>query len=115
MKKFRFRQRISNRLEKTKLKVFEKTSWVAGNSSALMETLRQVIDFGTTTAGAGYSAKTAAKNVANGMVDYACSDYRCLALDCFGSCCDATATVVTFFPCSIRWLYCRLKIRSDTP
>ena len=43
MKKFRFRQRISNRLEKTKLRVFEKTSWVAGNSSALMETLRQVL------------------------------------------------------------------------
>lgn len=98
MKKFRFRQRLSNRLEKTKLKVFEKTSWVAGNSSALMETVRQVIDFGSTTVGAGYSAKTAAKNVANGMVDYACNDYRCLALDCFGSCCDATATVVAFFP-----------------
>ena len=69
MKKSRFRQRISNRLEKTKVKVFEKTSWVAGNSFALMETGRQVIDFATTTTGAGYSAKTAAKNVANGMVN----------------------------------------------
>ena len=98
MKKFKFRQSISNRLEKTKLKAFEKTSWVAGNSFALMETVRQVIDFATTTTGAGYSAKTAAKNVANGMVNYACNDYRCLALDYFGNCCDATATVVVFFP-----------------
>jgi len=98
MKTPRFKQRIKNRLERTKLKVFEKTSWVAGNSSALMESLRQTINFGTTTAGATYSAKTAARNVANGMVDYACQDYRCLALDCFGGCCDITATVCSFFP-----------------
>ena len=94
----RIKYRINNRLEKTKLKLFEKTSWVTGNSVALMETVKQAIDFGTTTAGAAYSAKTAAKNVANGIVDYACSDYRCLTLDCFESCCDATATVVAFFP-----------------
>lgn len=98
MKKFKIRQRINNRLEKTKMKVFDKTGWVAGNSSASMETVIQVIDFSTTTAGASYSAKRAAKSVANGMVDYACSDYKCLTLDCFGSCCDATATVVAFFP-----------------
>lgn len=41
-----------------------------------METVRQVIDFGTTTAGASYGAKTAAKNVANGMANYTCNDYR---------------------------------------
>lgn len=63
-----------------------------------MESVRQALDFGTTTVRAGYSAKTAAKNVANGMVDYACSDYRCLDLYCLGSCYDATATVVDFFP-----------------
>lgn len=98
MKKFKIRQRINNRLEKTKLKVFQKTSWVAGNSSALMETVRQALDFSTTTVGASFSANKAAKNVANGMVDYACKDYRCLTLDCVGSCCDVTATVVAFFP-----------------
>ena len=32
------------------------------------------------------------------MVDYVYSDYKCLALDCLGSCCDARAITVAFFP-----------------
>ena len=32
------------------------------------------------------------------MIDLVCNDYRCLTLDCFGSCCDPIATVVALFP-----------------
>ena len=68
---------------------------VTGNSSGLIETVRQIMDFVTTTAGAAYTAKITTKNVANGI---ACSYYICLALDYFGSCCDATTIVIAFFP-----------------
>jgi hypothetical protein len=92
------RFRIRERLSKTKLKAFEKASWVAGNSSALMEKLGQFLDIGTTTAGSVYSARTAAMDVANALEDYACSDYKCLTLDCVSSCCDLAAVGIAFLP-----------------
>jgi hypothetical protein len=47
MSRFRIRQRLN----KTKLKAFEKAGWVAGNSSALMEKVGLFLDIGSTTAG----------------------------------------------------------------
>ena len=92
------RLRIRERLNKTKLKAFEKAAWVAGNSSALMEKIGQFLDIGATTAGSAYSARTAAINVANAVEDYACSDYKCLTLDCVASCCDVAAVGLAFLP-----------------
>lgn len=45
----KFKQGIGNRLEKTKLKVFEKMSLVADNSSILMKSVQEILDFSTTT------------------------------------------------------------------
>ena len=94
MSRFRIRQRLN----KTKLKAFEKTGWVAGNSSALMEKVGHFLDIGSTTAGSAYSARTAAVDVANALEDYACSDYKCLTLDCVASCCDLAAAGIAFLP-----------------
>lgn len=92
------RFRIRERLNETRLKAFEKVGWVAGNSSALMEKICQFIDIGATTAGSTYSARTAAIDIANAVEDYACSDYKCLTLDCVASCCDLGATGIAFLP-----------------
>ncbi len=89
---------IRKRLNKTKLKAFEKASWVAGNSSELTQKIIQFLDIGSTTAGSAYSARTAAVDVANALEDYACSDYKCLTLDCVASCCDLAATGIAFLP-----------------
>lgn len=43
--------KIRKRLNLTKLKVMEKTSCIAGNSSTLMEKIRLVLDRGTIIAG----------------------------------------------------------------
>ena len=90
--------KIRKRLNKTRLKAFEKAGWVAGNSSALMEKIGQFLDIGSTTAGSAYSARTAAIDIANAVEDYACSDYKCLTLDCVASCCDLGATGIAFLP-----------------
>lgn len=92
------RFKIRHRLSKTKLKVFEKADWLAGNSSALIEKIGQFLDIGATTGGSIYSARTAAVDIANGLEDYACSDYKCLTLDCVASCCDIAATGIAFLP-----------------
>lgn len=92
------RFKIRERFNSTKLKVYKKTVWVAGNSSVLMEKLTQLIDIGTTTGGSVYSARTAAIDVAHAAEDYACSDYKCLALDCIASGCDLVATGLSFLP-----------------
>jgi hypothetical protein len=92
------RFKIRKRLNSTKLKAFEKASWVAGNSSALMEKIGQFLDIGATTGGSVYSARTAAFDVANALEDYTCSDYKCLTLDCIACCCDITSTGMSFFP-----------------
>lgn len=81
-----------------KLKLFEKTEWVAGNSSALMERLTQFIDASMTTGGSTYSAGRAAVDAAHALEDYSCGDYPCLSLDCIASGCDLVATVVSFLP-----------------
>ena len=94
MTRFKIRQRLS----KTRLKAFEKAGWVAGNSSALMQKIGQFLDIGATTAGSAYSAGTAAIDIANAVEDYACSDYKCLTLDCVASCCDFGATAIAFLP-----------------
>lgn len=90
--------KVRERLNSTKLKVFEKTGWVAGNSSALMEKLTLFLDIGATTGASVYSARTAAIDVAHAVEDYACSDYKCLALDCIASGCDLAATGIAFLP-----------------
>lgn len=90
--------KIRNRLNKTKMKVFEKTGWVAGNSSVLIEKMIQFMETSSTTAGSAYSARTAAIDIANALEDYACSDYKCLTLDCVASCCDVVATGIAFLP-----------------
>jgi hypothetical protein len=92
------RFQIRKRLNKTKLKAFEKAGWVAGNSSGLMQKVVQFLDIGSTTAGSAYSARTAAIDVANALKDYACSDYKCLTLDCVASCCDFAAAGIAFLP-----------------
>ena len=92
------RFKIRKRLNSTKLKAFEKAGWVAGNSSALMEKIGQFLDISATTGGSVYSARTAALDVANGIEDYACSDYKCLTLDCIACCCDIASTGIAFLP-----------------
>lgn len=89
---------IRKRLNETRLKAFEKTGWVAGNSSSLMEKIGQFLDIGATTGGSVYSARTAAVNVAHGLEDYACNDYKCLTLDCIACCCDVASTGIAFLP-----------------
>ncbi len=89
--RFKIRKRFS-----TKLKVFEKTGCVAGNSSALIEKITQFLDIGATTAGSVYSARTAAIDVSHAAEDYACSDYKCLTLDCIAASCDLAATGISF-------------------
>ena len=90
--------KIRERLNKTRLKAFEKTGWVAGNSSVIMQKIGQFLEIGSTTAGSAYSARTAAIDVANAIEDYACSDYKCFTLDCVASCCDLAATGIAFLP-----------------
>lgn len=90
--------KIQERLNKTRLKAFEKAGWVAGNSSTLIEKIGQFLDIVSTTAGSAYSARTAAIDIANAVEDYACSDYKCLTLDCVASCCDLGATGIAFLP-----------------
>ena len=92
------RFKIRKRLNKTRLKAFEKADWVVGNSSALMQKIGQFLDIGSTTAGSVYSARTAAVDIANALEDYACNDYKCLTLDCIASCCDLGATGIAFLP-----------------
>ena len=92
------RFKIRQRLNKTKLQGFEKTSWVAGNSSVLMEKITQLLDTSATTAGSVYSARTAAIDAVNAVEDYACKDYPCFTLDCIATGCDIAATGVSFLP-----------------
>lgn len=98
MSRFKIRRRLNNRLNTTKLKVFENAKYVAGNSSALMEKLGQFLDIGSTVAGSGYSARKAAIDVANAAEDYTCQDYRCFILDCVSTGCDLAATGIAFLP-----------------
>jgi hypothetical protein len=92
------RLKIRERLNLTKLKALEKAGWVVGNSSALLEKIGQFMDIGAIIGGSVYSAKTAALNVANGLEDLACRDYKCLTLDCLACFCDVTAAGVAFLP-----------------
>ena len=92
------RFKIRKRLSSTKLKLYQKADWGAGNSSALMQKLTQFLDIGATTAGSFYSARTAAIDVVHAAEDYACSDYKCFTLDCIAAGCDAAAATIAFFP-----------------
>ena len=94
----KIKKKLKQRLNKTKLQAFEKAGWVTGNSSALMQKISQFLDIGATTAGSAYSAKTAAISIGNAVENYACSDYKCLTLDCIASCCDLGATGIAFLP-----------------
>lgn len=51
------RFKIRKRLNKTKLKAFQKVDWATGNASALMEKVNQFLDISSTTAGSTYSAQ----------------------------------------------------------
>ena len=66
--------KIRKRLNKTRLKAFEKPGWVAGNSSALMKKIGQFLVIGATIAGSTSSSRTAAIDITNAVEDYACSD-----------------------------------------
>lgn len=90
--------KIRKRLNRTKLKVFEKVDWVTGNSSALMEKVTQLLDISATTGGSVYSARTAAIDTAHAIEDYVCTDYKCLTLDCIAACSDVIATGLAFLP-----------------
>ena len=92
------RFKIRERLNKTRLKAFEKAGWLAGNSTELIQKIGQFLDIGTTTAGSAYSARTAAIDIGNALEDYACSDYKCFTLDCIASFCDVGATGIAFLP-----------------
>jgi hypothetical protein len=74
-------------LNLTKLKAFEKAGWIADNSSALMEKIGQFLDIGATTVGSVYIVRTRALDIVNALEDYACSDYKCLTLDCLACFC----------------------------
>jgi len=69
------RFKIRKRLSSTKLKAFQKAEWVAGNSSALVEKVTQLLDVGMTTGGSVYGARTAAIDLAHAAEDYGCSDF----------------------------------------
>ena len=92
------RFKIRERLNSTKLKVFEKAGWIAGNSSVLMEKVTTILDTGASTAVCVYSADKAAIDIAHAAEDYACSDYKCLTLDCIASGCDLAAFGIAFLP-----------------
>lgn len=94
----RTRFRIRKRLQATKLKAFEKAGWVAGNSSALMDKVTQLLDITATTGASTYSARTAAVDAVNAAEDYSCKDYPCFALDCVAAGCDVAATGISFLP-----------------
>lgn len=59
MSRFKIGRRLNNRLNTTKLKVFENPKYVTGNSSVLMEKLGQFLDIESTVAGSRYSARKA--------------------------------------------------------
>lgn len=97
MTKFKFRQRLKNRLESTRLK-----SWlprnpyssgmdIAGNSSDIIQKLGQLSDILLSTGGCYYSGNNVGHGVANAVEDYACADYKCLALDLIATTCDTCA------------------------
>lgn len=71
------RLKIKHRLRSTRRKMFEKSTWVAGNSSQLMQKINILLDIGTTTGGVVYSAKSAAVDTAHAIEDMQCSDYPC--------------------------------------
>ena len=92
------RFKIREKLNSTQLKVRETAGWLAGNTTALMEKVTILLEVGATTAGSVYSARTAAIDVAHALEDYACSDYKCLTLDCIASGRDLAATTIAFLP-----------------
>ena len=63
-----------------------------------MEKVGQFLHIGATTGGSVYSARTAAIDIAHVAEDYACSDSKCLTLNCIAGCCDLAAAVVAFLP-----------------
>ena len=84
----------TDRVKKTRLSVMESGKWAAGNASSLME----LLSIGTRTAGSSLSARNAAVDITHAVEDYACSDYKCLALDTVATACDLTGAVAAFIP-----------------
>lgn len=60
MSRFKIRERFNKKQNKIRLNLWQKTDWVVGNSSEVMQKLGQFLDIGMTTAGSAYSARTAA-------------------------------------------------------
>lgn len=88
--------RLKARVKKTRLynNVVTASKWAAGNASALMDLLIT----GARTAGSSLNARNAAVDITHAVEDYACSDYKCLALDMVATACDVTGSVVAFLP-----------------
>ena len=94
-----FRKKLSNRMKttgnrakKTRLYVMETVKWGAGNASALMD----LLSTGVRTAAGSISARNAAVDIAHGVEDYACSDYKCLILDTAAAVFGITTSVSCF-------------------
>lgn len=119
MSKFKLRNRLKNRLDKTKLKVYDdmsslyeklgwvkentgelaqNTNWLTGNTTELIQKINTGLEVGGATLGASYTARSAGLNLLNGMEDLCNEEYGCLGLDCLGLCCDAISTTMVFLP-----------------
>jgi len=119
MSKFKLRSRVKNRLNKTKLKVYDEmgslyeklgwakettselaqnTNWLTGNTTELIQKVNTGLEVGGATLGASYTARSAGLNLLNGIEDFCNEDYACLGLDCLGLCCDAVSTSMVFLP-----------------
>ena len=106
MSRFKVRQRLKDRISKTRLKLFETfrsggqivqhTEQATSNTTVLVEVARNTIDLGVTTCCAVYSIRGAEINLANGLADYANGAHGSLCLDCFGFCCNTVSTGVAF-------------------
>jgi hypothetical protein len=91
-------QKVRKSFVSTKLWILEKSSWVAGNTSQVLEKISDFMDIGATTGGSVYSAQTAAVDLTHAVEDYGCGDYPCMVLDGIALCCDVGATAVSFLP-----------------
>ena len=114
MSKFNIRNRLKNRLEKTKLydnlyqrlgwvgettsDLAQNTLWSTGNFTEILNKVNTGIEIGGMSLGAGYTARSAGINLCNGVEDLCNEEYACLGLDCVGLCCDAVSTTMIFLP-----------------
>ena len=82
----------TDRFKKTRLYIMENGHWVAGNVSSFID----LLSTGVRTAATSVSARNAAVDISNAIEDYACSDYKCFALDTAATACDVAGAIVAF-------------------